>query len=98
MTKAFITGLTGFAGKHLATHLLNRGFSVSGTYLSEESARKLQNKDKLDLYQLDLSDREKTFSVIESVKPEYVFHLAALSSPRESFKDPVNTFMTNISG
>lgn len=98
MKKAFITGLTGFAGKHLSAHLLDQGFTVSGTYLTEDSIEGLQNKNQIDLHQLDLLDSEKTHSIINSVRPDYVFHLAALASPRESFKDPMNTFTTNISG
>jgi len=98
MKKAFITGLTGFAGKHLASHLLESGFEVSGTYLTAESVQEMRNRDQIDLHQLDLIDREKTYSILESVKPDYIFHLAAIASPRESFRDPMNTFTTNISG
>lgn len=98
MTKAFITGLTGFAGKHLAAHLLEKGFSVSGTYLIPESASQLENRDKIDLHQLDLLDYDKTASIVNSLRPDYIFHLAAASSPRDSFKDPMGTFTTNISG
>lgn len=98
MKKAFITGLTGFAGKHLAAHLLDQGIAVSGTYLTQDSVNDLQNKDQIELHQLDLLDLEKTHSIIESIKPDYIFHLAAIASPRESFKDPMNTFTTNISG
>ncbi len=98
MSKAFITGLTGFAGKHLASHLLEKGYSVSGTYLTEESVNGLENKDKIDLHQLDLIDSEKTLSIIENIRPDLIFHLAAVASPRESFKDPMATFTNNISG
>lgn len=98
MKKAFITGLTGFAGTHLSNHLLDKGFLVSGTYLDEKSLQRFENKDKVDLHPLDLLDEEKTYSVIEKVKPDFIFHLAALASPRDSFKDPKKTFSNNISG
>jgi GDP-4-dehydro-6-deoxy-D-mannose reductase len=98
MKKAFITGLTGFAGTHLARHLISQGVSVSGTYLTEESASSFSEKDNAQLFQLDLLDEEKTFETIKSASPDYIFHLAAIASPRESFKDPKNTFNTNISG
>lgn len=97
MKKAFVTGLTGFVGTHLATHLLENNFSVTGTYLTEESASRFELKDKVELQQLDLLDGEKTLSVLSSTKPDYIFHLAALSSPRESFKYPKKTFENNIS-
>lgn len=98
MKKAFITGLTGFAGKHLAKHLVENGFDVSGTYLFEESLNDFKEKDNYKLHQLDLNNSEKTFSLIESEKPDYIFHLAAISSPRQSFVDPMSTFITNIAG
>lgn len=97
MKKAFITGVTGFAGTHLAKHLLDNDFSVSGTYLTQESLDVFEFKDRVDLHQLDLLDEEKTHSIIESIRPDYVFHLAASTSPRESFKDPKKTFNNNIS-
>lgn len=98
MKKAFITGLTGFAGKHLAKHLLENGYEVSGTFLTEESAQNLENRNQINLHQLDLVDSEKTQKILEEVRPDYIFHLAAIASPRESFRDPMNTFTTNISG
>lgn len=97
MKKAFITGLTGFAGAHLANHLINSGYDVSGTYLTQESADNFELKSKVNLHQLDLLDKDKTYSLFEKIKPDVVFHLAAISSPRESFKDPNKTFITNIS-
>lgn len=96
MKKAFITGLSGFVGSHLSKFLLEKNYLVSGTYFSEDSLIGLDNKDKLDLYQLDLLDEAKTHSVLSSVKPDLIFHLAAVSSPRESFKNPKKTFENNI--
>ena len=98
MKKAFITGLTGFAGTHLAAHLLDKDFSVSGTYLDKNSISRFENRDKISLHELDLLDEEKTFNVIKSIEPDYVFHLAALASPRDSFNNPKKTFTNNISG
>jgi len=96
MKKAFITGLSGFVGSHLSKHLLEKNFLVSGTYFTEESLAGVGEKDRLELYQLDLLDEKKTHSILNSVKPDYIFHLAAVSSPRESFKDPKKTFENNI--
>jgi GDP-4-dehydro-6-deoxy-D-mannose reductase len=98
MKKAFITGLTGFAGKHLSKLLLENDFEVSGTYLFEDSIEGLENRDRIDLHQLDLIDKDRTHEIIEKVRPDYIFHLAAIASPRQSFIDPMNTFTTNISG
>jgi len=98
MKKALITGVTGFAGSYLADELLENGYEVSGTYLSEESIANLSNKDRVRLHKIDLLDEKATFDLIEKEKPDYLFHLAALTSPRASFDNPKETFVNNVSG
>lgn len=97
MKKALITGISGFAGSHLSSHLLKQGLYVAGTYLNQDSLSNLEDKDKLKLHQVNLLEEDKTFNVINQEKPDYVFHLAAIASPRESFKNPKETFVNNIS-
>jgi GDP-4-dehydro-6-deoxy-D-mannose reductase len=97
MKKAFITGVSGFAGSYLADYLLEQGnFEVSGTYLSDESAEKLKNKSSIDLHKVNLLDKDVTHEVISKVKPDFLFHLAAVTSPKESFDNPIETFTNNI--
>ncbi len=97
MKKALITGISGFAGSFLSEHLLEKGYIVAGTYLSEESLELLPNKDKLGLYKLNLLDENKTAEIIEKEKPDCLFHLAALISPKASFDNPKETFINNVS-
>lgn len=96
MKKALITGVSGFAGSYLSEHLLEKGYDVSGTYLNEESLKVLPNKDKLKLHGLNLLDEDKTLGLIKTEKPDYLFHLAALISPKASFDNPKETFVNNI--
>jgi GDP-4-dehydro-6-deoxy-D-mannose reductase len=98
MKKVFITGITGFAGSYLAEHLLSLGnFSVCGTYLSEESLSLVSSIQKdISLVKLNLLDAEKVSATIKEYKPDLVFHLAALTSPAESFKNPSETVTNNI--
>ncbi len=96
MKKALITGISGFAGSHLSEYLIETGYEVSGTYLTEESLASLPNKEKLSLYKLNLLDENKTLKIIEEEKPDYLFHLAALISPKASFDNPKKTFVNNI--
>jgi GDP-4-dehydro-6-deoxy-D-mannose reductase len=98
MKKAFITGISGFAGGNLAPYLLEKGdYEVSGTYNSETSLRSLASiRDQINCVQLDLTDKERTNSLIQEIKPDFVFHLAALTSPAESFKDPLFTITSNV--
>ncbi len=99
MTKVLITGITGFAGNYLSDFLLKQNkFEVSGTYLNDKSLANLDNKDSLKLYKVDLLDPDATDKLIQYEKPEYLFHLAALTSAKRSFSDPKETFVNNVSG
>lgn len=98
MTKALITGITGFAGGYLADHLLKQNqFEVSGTYVSDDGLKNLENKDSLKLYKVNLLDEDATNKMIAYEKPEMIFHLAALTSAKLSFGSPRETFVNNVS-
>lgn len=98
MTKALITGITGFAGGYLADHLLKKNqFEVSGTYVSDDGLKNLENKDSLKLYKVNLLDEDATNKMIAYEKPEMIFHLAALTSAKLSFGSPRETFVNNVS-
>lgn len=100
MKKALITGVSGFAGSFLAEYLIEKNaYSIVGTYLSESSKEYVASLgSQLSLTQVDLMDREKVSELIKKERPDVVFHLAALSSPAESFKDPSRTINNNIVG
>ncbi len=97
--KALITGIAGFAGSHLAEALLEKNISVFGFYHPRHSIDNLQEiKDKITLVACDLLDEKKVKKEIEHLSPDYVFHLAAFSSPAQSFKNPQETLKNNIVG
>jgi len=97
MKKALITGITGFAGSFLAEHLVQAGYDVSGTYLSDDSVVNIESvKDKLKLHKVDLQNKEETAKLTLEEKPELVFHLAALASAAASFEDPSGFISNNI--
>ncbi len=98
MKKVLITGITGFVGKHLASHLLAQNtYKVVGTYRSESGLGTLGDiKEQITLKQLDLHDAEAVESLILSEKPDYIFHLAAQASSAKSFSIPVETLTNNI--
>ncbi|MCL4353078.1 GDP-mannose 4,6-dehydratase [Patescibacteria group bacterium] len=96
--RVLITGISGFAGSYLA-EFLNKSnqYEISGTYLDEKSLVNLNfMKDKVTLHQIDLLDKESLTDLIEKTKPDYIFHLAALSSPSYSFTDPLAVITNNI--
>jgi len=95
--KALITGIAGFAGSHLAEHLLAQGHEVSGISLPNIAPDNLKHIiDRISLYRSDLLDKENTRAIIEDNRPDRVFHLAAKSSVAASWDDPAKTFETNL--
>lgn len=97
MSKVLITGISGFAGSYLAQDLLNKGYEISGTYLSDESRQTLPGSENYTLHKVDLVDEVSTFDLIQNEKPEYIYHLAALPVTRDSFNKPRETFINNVS-
>jgi GDPmannose 4,6-dehydratase len=106
MTKAFITGITGMVGSHLADYLLeNTDWEIHGLLRWRSPLdniahllRFINNKERIFLHYGDLNDWGSLLQVIEKVKPDYVFHLAAQSYPLTSFMLPIETLETNILG
>jgi len=97
MKKILITGATGFVGNHLIELLLKEDNQIFGTYLNEESKERFSKfGDKLQLTKINLNEEGSVFSLIEEIKPDFIFHLAASTSPAESFNDPKGTIVNNI--
>jgi GDP-4-dehydro-6-deoxy-D-mannose reductase len=97
--RALITGVAGFAGSHLAEELLRSRYQVYGTKLRGESKEKLRGFIKsLSVRDLDLRHLPSVRRLVRRVKPDVVFHLAAVSSVGLSFKTPQMTFEVNLLG
>ena len=100
--KVFVTGHTGFKGGWLSTWLLGLGAEVVGYSLNpntEPSFFDLCNlAQHMESIISDVRDKENLQSIIENKKPEIIFHLAAQPLVRQSYKDPLDTFSTNIMG
>ena len=91
MKKALVTGVTGFAGSFLSELLLEHGYDVYGTSLSSP-----KDTPSLHVTRLDLLDEKATEEYVKNVSPDVIFHLAALTSPAESFSNPSQTITNNI--
>jgi len=99
VNKYFITGITGFVGSHLADYLLSLNLEVFG--LSRWRSPKeniLHIIDKINLCQGDLLDFSSLYKILKSVKPNYIFHLAAQSYVPYSFDAPASTIDNNCVG
>lgn len=97
MKKVLITGASGFVGGYLAEHLLEKGDTdIYGTYLTQDSKEHSPVNGKIHFLQVDLSSKQETHTLIERVRPDEVYHLAAMASVAASFKDPAGTFHANV--
>lgn len=104
--KALITGVTGMVGSHLADYLLEHtDWEVHGVCRWRSPIDNVQHlferankKDRVFFQYADLNDLVSLLTVIQAVKPDYVFHLAAQSYPKTSFDAPIDTLHTNILG
>ncbi len=100
--KVFITGHTGFKGSWLTLWLASLGAEVKGYSLKPKTKDDhfvVAQVDKLcSSVVADVRNLEKLKREIKRFKPEIVFHLAAQPLVRHSYKDPLETYSTNIMG
>lgn len=97
-----ITGHTGFKGSWLSLMLQMQGHTISGVSL-DPSEKSLYNQAKLsNLFQndlrIDIRNSGELSKAIKKIDPEVIIHLAAQPLVRESYRDPVGTFETNVLG
>lgn len=96
--KILVTGASSFAGSYLVDHLLKTtNDNIFGTYYSESSLSILgKNQEKINVIQVDLTKKDQVKKLIQQIKPDSIYHLAALTSPSNSFDAPDETFINNI--
>ena len=98
--KVLITGITGFAGSHLADYCIaNQDVELYGIIRWRSRTENIEHIwDKLNLLECDLRDASSTRQVIEDIMPDYIFHLAAQSFVPTSWSAPSESLTTNIIG
>ena len=100
--KVLLTGHTGFKGSWMSVMLVNAGAKVIGySSCSKEEIRLFDLcgvKDQISHIKGDVRDLRRLLDVFETYKPEVVFHMAAQPIVRDSYKDPVGTYATNVMG
>lgn len=107
MKKAFLTGITGQDGYYLTKLLLEKGYSVHGTVRRSSSINtsridsliaNYQKEGQLNLYYSDLLDSSSLNSLINKIKPDEVYNLAAQSHVAVSFENPLYSTQTGTIG
>ena len=93
MPTALISGVTGQDGSFLAEQLLGRGYRVVGLHrrLSADNHWRIRHLDELELRSADLLDLSSLLSVMDEVRPDLVFNLAAQSFIPASWEQPLLT-------
>lgn len=108
MKKALITGITGQDGSYLAEFLLNKGYEVHGIRRRSSSFNTGRidhlysdphfGKLSIKLHYGDLTDTSSIFQVIQRVKPDEIYNLAAQSHVAVSFEEPEYTANSDAIG
>ena len=105
--KALITGITGQDGYYLSKLLLDKGHSVYGLVRRSSNINtdridgliaKYKNTDNLNLFYSDLIDSSSLTNLINKIKPDEIYNLAAQSHVAVSFKNPIYSTSTSNLG
>jgi len=99
--RAFITGINGMDGSHLAELLIDKGYEVHG-FIRRTSQPLMSNiahlKDKITLHPGDMMDAGSIYNAIEQINPDEIYNLAGMSQVRWSFDIPSISLEVNCGG
>jgi CDP-glucose 4,6-dehydratase len=100
--KVFVTGNTGFKGSWLSIWLKELGAEVFGYALEPKSEMdnfvKCDLENKINQTYGDVTNSPLLEKELQRINPDYIFHLAAQALVIDSYRDPAETFMTNVMG
>jgi CDP-glucose 4,6-dehydratase len=100
--RVLVTGHSGFKGAWLTLALHRSGAKITGISLPPLTTPSLfaeaEIGDLCQNYFFDIRDAAGVAGLIRAARPEIVFHLAAQPLVRESYRDPLTTFETNVMG
>lgn len=97
-----VTGHTGFKGSWLSLMLQMQGHTVSGISLDPLDKSLFNQAGLSEIFEndlrIDIRNSKVLAQAVKKIQPEVIMHLAAQPLVRESYKDPVGTFETNVLG
>ena len=95
--RVFITGAGGFVGGHLVDHLLRQpGITLHAAVLKPSGQNRALDGRPVIQHQVDLRDFNAVRALLHEVRPDRIFHLAALADVAQSFEKPWETLENNI--
>jgi GDP-4-dehydro-6-deoxy-D-mannose reductase len=93
--KVFITGATGFVGRHLINLLKSPEYKIYGTSFPEKPG---PDDKKKNIVYLDIRSEEEISEAVKKAQPNWLFHLAAVSKVKYSWEKRRETMETNLMG
>ncbi len=100
--RVLLTGHTGFKGAWASAWLCRMGAQVTGISLPPEGERSLfgilEPSLNVTSHMVDIRDRKALTGVVDHAEPEIVLHMAAQALVRRSYREPVETYETNVMG
>ena len=96
--RALITGVAGQDGTLLSKQLLQLGWEITGTKLATEALHQDNPLGMSSVTDLDVTDFGSVKSIVSTLKPEVIFHLAGISSVGFSINNPELTKSVNVGG
>lgn len=100
--RVLVTGHTGFKGSWLSEVLLGLGAEVYGLSLEPDTDPalfyQLRLDSRLEHRICDIRDQTSVIDVVKNAQPEIIFHLAAQPIVRKSYREPLETWETNVMG
>jgi GDP-4-dehydro-6-deoxy-D-mannose reductase len=98
--RILISGISGFTGSHLADYFLAKGeHEIFGTIKWRSNRENIRHiEDRITLVDCDIRDAFAMKTVLQTCKPDHIFHLAAQSYVPFSWRVPQETLHTNIIG
>jgi len=96
--RLLITGITGFAGSHLAEHAASSGDEVHGLAFEDSPYRHLAAVDGVRIHRGDVSDPDAVRAAVAAARPDVVVHLAGQAVPALAAGDPFAALRVNVLG
>lgn len=98
LTRALVTGATGFLGRYMAVQLRSQGYDVAATYFHSPATVVPPTPAAEGLIRVDVRDAGSITELIREQRPDVVYHFAGQAYVIPSWEDPLETFAVNLRG